>query len=107
MAALMSGPNESVRVLLYFTQLCIRRLVRHSPYGPWDNVPPQVWTDKSNSAVMKDEGEDEADVCALCRYKWSPSQLVVSATSIIVMNVLMPTLVGNNLFISQYMSNPH
>ena len=37
----------------------------------------------------------------------SPSQLVVSARSIVVMNALMPTLVGNKLFISQYMSNTH
>ena len=33
----------------------------------------------------------------------SPSQFVVSARSIIVTNVLMHTLVGNKLFISQYM----
>ena len=32
-----------------------------------------------------------------------PSQFVVSAMSIIVTNVFMPTLVGNKLFISQYM----
>ena len=32
-----------------------------------------------------------------------PSLFVVSARSIVVMNVLMPTLVGNKLFIRQYM----
>ena len=36
-----------------------------------------------------------------------PSQLVVSAKSILVRNVLVPTLVGNKLFISQFMSNAH
>ena len=63
------GPNElhqSVRILLHFTQFCIRRQVRHPPYGPWEHVPPQVWTDQSNSAATQDEAEDEADVCVLC-----------------------------------------
>ena len=36
------------------------------PYGPWDHVPPHVWTDKSNSATTQDEAEDEAEVCVLC-----------------------------------------
>ena len=52
--------------LLHFTQLCIRRQVRHPPYGPWEHVPPQVWTDQSNSAATQDEAEDEAEVCVLC-----------------------------------------
>ena len=68
------GPDElrqSVRVLLHFTQFCIRRQIRHPPYVPWDQVPPHVWTDKSNSAATQDEGEDEADVCVLCRQKRS------------------------------------
>ena len=63
------GPDElhqSVRVLLHFTQFCIRRQVRHPCCGPWDHVLPHVWTDKSNPAATQDEGEDEADVCALC-----------------------------------------
>ena len=68
------GPNElhqSVHILLHFSQLCIRRQVRHPPYGPWDHVPPHVWTDKSNSAATEDEGEDEVEVCALCCHKCS------------------------------------
>ena len=36
-----------------------------------------------------------------------PPQFVVSARSIIVKNVLMPTLVGNKLFIRQYMMDTH
>ena len=36
-----------------------------------------------------------------------PSQVVVSARSIIVMNVLMLTVVGSKLFIREYMSNTH
>ena len=36
-----------------------------------------------------------------------PSQIAVSANSIIVMNMSMPTFVGNRLFISQYMSVTH
>ena len=42
------GPNELhqlVRILLHFTQFCIRRQVCHPPYGPWEHVPPHVWTD--------------------------------------------------------------
>ena len=40
---------------------------------PWNHVPPHVWTDKSNSAATQDEGEDEADVCALCCHKQAPT----------------------------------
>ena len=36
-----------------------------------------------------------------------PSQFVVSARSISAKNVLMPTLVGNKLFIRQYMMDTH
>ena len=63
------GPNElhqSVRILLHFTQLCIRRQVRHPPYRPWEHVLPHVWTDQSYSAATQDEAEDEAEVCVLC-----------------------------------------
>ena len=73
---------------LHFTPICIRRQVRHAPYGPWDHVPPNVWTDKINSAAMQDEGEDKVEA----------SQFVVSAGSIIVPNGLTPKLVGIKLF---------
>ena len=44
-------------------------------------------------------------MCVSCVIRSAPSsQLVVSARSIIVMNVLIPTFVGNKLFVSQYMS---
>ena len=44
----------------------------------------------------------------LCVVRSAPaSQLVVSARSIIAMNVLIPTLVGIELFIKQYMSGTH
>ena len=36
-----------------------------------DFVPPHVWTHKSMSVATQDEGEDEAEVCALCRQKCS------------------------------------
>ena len=69
------SPNElhqSVRILLHFTQFCIRRQVRHPlPYGPWEHVPPHVWTDQSNSATTQDDAEDEAAVCVLCCQKRS------------------------------------
>ena len=57
------------------------------PHGPWEHVPPHVWTDKSNSATTQDDTEDEAEVC------------VVSVTSTIVLSVLTPTLVGPMLFV--------
>ena len=63
------GPNElhqSVRILLHFTQFCIRRQVRHPPYGPWEHVPPHAWKDQSNSAATQDEAKIEAEVCVLC-----------------------------------------
>ena len=37
--------------------------------GPWERVPPHVWTDQSNSAARQDEAEDEAEVCVLCCQK--------------------------------------
>ena len=47
-------------------------------------------------------------MCVPCVVRRAPpSQVVVSARSIIVMNVSMPTIVGNNMSISQYMSNTH
>ena len=30
--------HQSIRILLHFTQFCIRRQVRHPPYGPWEYV---------------------------------------------------------------------
>ena len=39
--------------------------------GPWDHVPPHVWTDESKSASTEDDGEDEVEVCALCCHKHS------------------------------------
>ena len=68
------GPDElhqSVRGLLNCTQFCIQRQVHHPTYGPWDHVPPHVWTDKSNSAATQNEREDEVEVCVLCCQKRS------------------------------------
>ena len=101
-----------MRVLLHFAQFCIQRHMCHPPYGPWEHDPPHVWTNKSNSAATQDQGEDEADVCVcvcVCYVVGSapPSQFVVSATSIILGNVLMPTLAKNKLFIRQYMIDTH
>ena len=45
--------HRSVHVLLQFTQFCIRRQVRGPPYGPWDHVPPHVWTDKATQLPHK------------------------------------------------------
>ena len=51
--------------------------------------------------------ESMGQICVPCVVRsTTPSQLVVSARSP-VMNVLMPTLVGNKLFVGQYMSNTH
>ena len=66
----------------------------HPPYGPWEHVPPHVWTDKSNSATTQDEAEDEADVCVCVCVVF-----VMSVRSTIVLNVLTPTLVGPMLFV--------
>jgi hypothetical protein len=47
-------------------------------------------------------------MCVPCVVRSAPpSQVVVSARNIVVINVLMPTLVGKTLFISWYMSNTH
>ena len=35
-------------------------------FGPWEHVPPHVWTDQSNLAAPQDQAEDEAEVCVLC-----------------------------------------
>ena len=68
------GPNELhqfMRVLLHFTQFCIRRQSCHPCYGPRVHVPPHVWTHKSNSTAKQDEGEHEVDVFVLCCQKRS------------------------------------
>ena len=61
--------HQSMCVLLHFMQFCIRMEVHHPPFGPWDHDPPHVWIDKSDSAAMQDEGEDEAYACAMCCQK--------------------------------------
>ena len=49
-------------------------------------------------------GERMRQMCVRCVVTSAPpSQSVVSARSIVVINVLMPIVVGNKLFISQYM----
>ena len=50
--------HQSVRILLHFTQFCIRRQVHHPPYGPWEHFPPHVWTDQSNPTATLDEVEN-------------------------------------------------
>ena len=92
------SPNElhqSVHVLLRFTQFCIRRQVRHPPYGPWAmfglikaTQPPRKMRERMRQMC----------VCYAVRSA-PPSQFVVSARSIIVKNVLMPTLVGNKVLL--------
>ena len=47
-------------------------------------------------------------MCVLCVVRSAPlSQIVVSARSIVVMNVLMPSLIGDKVFINQYIRNTH
>ena len=41
------------------------------PYGPWEHVPPHVWTNQSNWATTQDEAEDEEEVGVLCCHKRS------------------------------------
>ena len=79
MAAPMSC--QSVRVLLHFSQFCIQRQVRHPPYGPWNHVPPHVWTDEGNLAATEDEGEDEIrSVCCVVTSA-PPPHFVISVRS--------------------------
>ena len=68
------GPNQlhqSVRILLHFTQFCVRKQARYPPYGLWEHVPPHVW--KSTGATVEDATQDdvgdEVDICALCCQK--------------------------------------
>ena len=66
----------------------------------------QFWHWGLASRPPRKRRERERQMCVPCAVRGTPpSQLVVSARSIIVMNVLMPTLVGNKLFIRQYMRN--
>ena len=60
--------HQSVRVLLHFTQFCIKRQVRHKPCGPWDHMPPHVWAvvDDPSNVSRDDCGDNDEDVCALC-----------------------------------------
>ena len=49
-----------------------------------------------------------SQMCVPCVVRSAPpSRVVVSARSIVVMKVLMPTLVGKRFFIRLYMSNAH
>ena len=41
------GPDDAL-VRACFVAFYLWRQVHHPTYGPWDHVPPHVWTDKSN-----------------------------------------------------------
>mmetsp|Transcript_69848 Transcript_69848/g.123156 ORF Transcript_69848/g.123156 Transcript_69848/m.123156 type:complete len:139 (-) Transcript_69848:285-701(-) len=62
--------HQFVRILLHFTQFCIRRQMRYPPYGPWEHIPTHVWADDTDSVDVDDETLDVTpDVCALCCHK--------------------------------------
>ena len=69
MAAPMSCTNQSVFCCILHNFASGGK--SGTPYGPWEHVPPHVWTDQSNSVATQDEAEDEAKVCVLCRQKRS------------------------------------
>ena len=100
------GPNEldqSVRVLLHFTQFCIRSgSVTHlMGHGTMSRLMFGLIKATQPPRKMR-ERMRQMSMCYAVKSA-PPSQFVVSARSIIVKNVLMPTLVGNKLFIRQYM----
>ena len=70
MAAPMSCISQSIFCCILRNFAFAGRCVA-PPYGPWEHVPPHVWTDKSNLATTQDEAEDEAEVCLLCCHKLS------------------------------------
>ena len=70
MVAPMSCTNQSVFCCILHNFASGGKSVT-PPYGPWEHVPPHVWTDQSNSAATQDEAEDEAKVCVLCCQKRS------------------------------------
>ena len=65
-AAPMSCTSQSIFCCILRNFAFAGRCAPAPPYGPWEHVPPHVWTDKSNSATTQDEAEDEAEVCVLC-----------------------------------------
>ena len=65
MAAPMSCTGQSAFCCILHSFASAGKSI-HPPYGPWEHVPPHVWTDQSNSAATQDEAEDEAEVCVLC-----------------------------------------
>ena len=72
MAAPMSCTSQSVFCcILHNFASGGKSVTPPPPYGPWEHVPPHVWTDQSNSAAMQDEAEDEAELCVLCCQKRS------------------------------------
>ena len=104
--ARQATPNNPSN-LLHFIQFCMRTQVRHPPYGPMDHVPPHVWTIKAAQPPHKIR-ERMRERCVLCVFKSAPpSHFVVSARSIIVLNVLTPTLVGILLFVRHMRSDIH
>ena len=102
------GPREGTAeaansVSPYFVAFCA---ILHSqacasppPCGPWEHVPPHVWTHKSNSATMQDEAEDEAEVCVLCCQKRSTIKVCGECEEHYCAKCMTPTLVGPILFV--------
>ena len=100
------APNElhqSFRILLHFTQFCIRRQVRHPPYGPSTDHGGMFslmfgLTKATRPPRKMRQRMRQKCVCCVARSA-PPLQFVMSVRSTIVLNVLTPTLVGPMLFV--------
>ena len=96
-------PNElhqSVRILLHFTQFCIRRQVRRPPTDHGSMSCLRFGLTKATRPPRKMRQRMRRK-CVFCVAKGAPPlQFVMSVRSTIVMNVLTPTLVGPMLFVN-------
>ena len=97
------GPNElhqSVRILLHFTQFCIRRQVRHPPTDHGSMSRPRFGPTKATRPPRKMRQRMRRKCVCCVANSAPPSQFVMSVRSTIVLNVLTPTLVGPMLFVN-------
>ena len=56
--------HRSVRILVHFMQFQIRRQTRYQPYGPWEHVPGNIWTDQPS--LDPEEDVDDTYLCQMC-----------------------------------------
>ena len=59
--------HDNVRMTVRFMQFQIRCQTRYQPYGRWEHVPDNIWTDEASPDPKEDV--DDTYLCQLCCHR--------------------------------------